>query len=68
MQNEMIVTIIWNAHEGLNCKAACGGQLQDVFQVRTSVKKDSIFPSIFLLLSVDWMMRTTISKEEHGIR
>ncbi|VDP28939.1 unnamed protein product, partial [Schistosoma curassoni] len=65
---EMIVNIIRNSYDGLQCKVMHGGQLTDAFQVRTGVRQGCLLSPFLFLSVVDWIMNTSTSEAKHGIQ
>ncbi|CAI2732166.1 unnamed protein product [Schistosoma spindalis] len=65
---EKIVNIIRNSYDGLQCKVVHGGQLTDAFQVRTGVRQGCLLSPFLFLLVVDWIMKTSTSERNYGIR
>lgn len=65
---EKIVNIIRNSYDRLQRKVVRKGQLTDAFQLRTTVKQGCLLSPSLLLLVVDWIMKTSISDEKHGIK
>ncbi|VDP25138.1 unnamed protein product [Schistosoma margrebowiei] len=65
---EKIFNFIRNSYDGLQCKVVHGGQLTDAFQVRTRDRQGCLLSPFLFLLVVDWIMKTSISGERHGIQ
>ncbi|VDO87718.1 unnamed protein product [Schistosoma margrebowiei] len=65
---KMLVNIIRNLYDGLQCKVMHRGQLTDVFQVRTRVRQGCLLSPFLFLMVVDWIMKTSASGGKHGIQ
>ena len=61
-----LITLIKNAFEGKKCRVVHRGHLTDSFEVKTGVRQGS-FLSPFVLLAIDWVMKTATSGSRNGI-
>ncbi|VDP36132.1 unnamed protein product, partial [Schistosoma curassoni] len=63
------VSITHNLYDGLLYKVVHGEWSTDSFQVRTRVRQSCLlFPALFLLVVVSWIMNTSTSERKHGIQ
>ncbi|VDO86096.1 unnamed protein product [Schistosoma curassoni] len=65
---KIVNNIIRNSYDGIQCKVVYGGQLTDVFLVRTGVRQGCLLSFFLFLLMVDWIRKTLASEGKHGIQ
>ncbi|VDO90786.1 unnamed protein product [Schistosoma margrebowiei] len=65
---QKIVNIIQSSYDGLHCKIVHGGQLTNLFEVKTGVKQGCLLSLFLFLLVIDWIMKTSTSEGKHGIQ
>ncbi|VDP34473.1 unnamed protein product [Schistosoma curassoni] len=65
---QKIGNIIQNSYDGVNCKIVHGGQLTDLFEIKTGVRKCCLLSPFLFLLVIDRIMKTSTYEGKRGIQ
>ena len=65
---QKIVTIISKFYDHFECNVILNGTFSDSFLVKSGVRQGCILSPILFLVTIDWIMRSTISDQPRGIK
>ncbi|XP_052223910.1 uncharacterized protein LOC127839561 [Dreissena polymorpha] len=52
----------------MTCRIVHGRQLKDAFEERTGVRQGCLLSLFMLLLTIDWVMKTSTEQKQNGIQ
>ena len=65
---DKLIRMVKLLYDNTECTVIDNGEESEWFTVRTGVKQGCVMSGFLFLLSIDWVMRRTVSGEQSGIR